>query len=262
MCNILSLDIVLGSVISALFFARLFAVAILPYGLASLALTVWIIYTADHLLDARAISKVAASERHRFHQKHFHLLKIIVAIAVLLDVVLIFFMRKPVFVSGIFLAAFVFVYLLAQRYLRVLKEFFVAFFYTCGVLLPSLSVTSVELNFGYGLVIFQFLVIAWTNLLLFSWFDYDEDRTDLQDSFVTIAGKRFAYYFIGAVGIFNLCLSWWLWKIDFNLQVIVILAFMQLILLVILLLHRPMKRGNVYRLLGDAVFALPLVYIL
>jgi len=59
-------------VICASFFARLLDVAILPQGLISLGLTVWIIYTADHLLDAKKFkNKMRLTERHRFHQRHF-----------------------------------------------------------------------------------------------------------------------------------------------------------------------------------------------
>ena len=53
--NILSLDIAAGAVISAVFFAQIFNVQIKPYGLLALGLTVWIIYTVDHLRDAKKI---------------------------------------------------------------------------------------------------------------------------------------------------------------------------------------------------------------
>ena len=63
--NILSIDVVAGAVCSALFFARLLQVSLLPYGIISLALTVWIIYTADHLLDAKRVEGVATTRRCR-----------------------------------------------------------------------------------------------------------------------------------------------------------------------------------------------------
>ena len=68
--NTLSLDVSIGAVISAMFFAEVLQVKILPYGLATLALTVWIIYTIDHLRDARAIGTKASTARHLFHQHY------------------------------------------------------------------------------------------------------------------------------------------------------------------------------------------------
>lgn len=260
-CNVLSLDIVLGSVVCALFFAKIFNVTILLYGICSLALTVWIIYTTDHLLDARSIRKTASSERHRFHQRHFHTLKRIVAIGIFLDLLLIFFMRKPVFIWGVCLAVLVLSYLLLQQYLKIAKEFFVALFYTCGVLLPALAVTKVELNFLYMLVIVQFFLVAWTNLLLFSWFDYEEDRADMQQSFVTISGKRFSYYFINVMAALNFGISVVLWLNGLDVKVIITLMLMQAALILVLSFHQRMKYG-IYRLIGDAVFMLPVLYLI
>jgi hypothetical protein len=54
--NVLSIDVALGSVCAALFFGKYVAVGISPVTLAVLALTVWIIYTVDHLMDAKRIT--------------------------------------------------------------------------------------------------------------------------------------------------------------------------------------------------------------
>src|SRR4051812_9177927 len=69
--NLLSLDVALGAVISAAFLGRILHVNILPQGFILLGIVVWLIYTADHLLDAWSMREAATSERHRFHQKNF-----------------------------------------------------------------------------------------------------------------------------------------------------------------------------------------------
>ena len=51
--NILSIDVAIGAVVNARFFAHLFGVPILHQGLISLGLAIWIIYTTDHLLDEK-----------------------------------------------------------------------------------------------------------------------------------------------------------------------------------------------------------------
>jgi len=97
--NILSLDIVAGAIICAIFFARVFNVIILPYGLVSLGLTVWVIYTADHLLDASKLRTAASTSRHRFHQKHFGALLVAALLAAVVDGLQLFYIRRSVFVG-------------------------------------------------------------------------------------------------------------------------------------------------------------------
>jgi hypothetical protein len=92
--NILSIDIAVGAVICALYFSKIFEVEVRPYGLAALALTVWVIYTADHLRDARNILKRASSERHAFHQSHFGILLVLLICAVVADGVIIFLLSS------------------------------------------------------------------------------------------------------------------------------------------------------------------------
>ncbi|HZI26137.1 MAG TPA: hypothetical protein VFD46_13730, partial [Chryseolinea sp.] len=133
--NILSVDIAAGAVVSALFFAKIFDVQIKPYGLIALGLTVWIIYTIDHLRDAKNIKHSASTERHRFHQQYFHALIFCLGLAVLVDAVTIFFIRRQVLEWGLILWVAVVVYLMFQQFLRFLKEFFIATLYTSGVLL-------------------------------------------------------------------------------------------------------------------------------
>ena len=70
MCNLLSLDVAGGAVVCALFFSKLLSVTPYVQGMIALGLTVWVIYTADRLLDVRALKNAAASERHKFHQQY------------------------------------------------------------------------------------------------------------------------------------------------------------------------------------------------
>ena len=102
--NLLSLDVAVGAMISALFFARILTVSIFPADIVCLGLTVWMIYTVDHLFDARRIKGTASTERHRFHQDHFGVLLPLLALAAAGDLGLAFFIRTSVFQWGIYLA--------------------------------------------------------------------------------------------------------------------------------------------------------------
>jgi hypothetical protein len=260
--NILSLDIVAGAVIGALFFSELLNVCILPYGLVALALTVWIIYTADHLRDARFIKHEASSNRHRFHQHHFKKLLVLISITALVDSVIILFMRTPVFEWGLVLAGIVVLYLIIQQYLRVLKELFVALLYTCGVVLPSLAVTSVEPDLVHKVLIFQFALIAWINLLIFSWFDHAQDIADHQISFATLSGRSLTAVFIWGLSCIQILPVIIFWQNDFYRIPAVLFLLMNALLLVVFKGFNRPGRNDGFRLLGDAVFFIPGFYLI
>lgn len=258
--NILSLDVVAGSVICAVFFGHIFQVSVSSYGLAALALTVWIIYTIDHLRDAKSIPTVASTDRHRFHQKHFNLILIILGCVVTADFVLIWFVPHRVMVLGILLGSVVMVYLVLQRYLKFLKEFFVALLYTAGVLLPSLSAMALDLNPVDCVLIAKFFITALMNLLVFSVFDYKEDRNQKQHSFVTWFGPASTRTGILCLGSLNILLGFGLWST--NPGVAWIFISMNTMLLAILFFQKYLMSDNYYRILGDAVFFIPLFYVL
>lgn len=258
--NILSLDVAAGAVICAQFFGRIFQVTVSPYALATLALTVWAIYTADHLRDARAIRTVAATDRHRFHQKHFTAILILLLFAIAIDLFLVRLVPTNIVVPGCFLGSVVATYLVLQRSLKFLKEFFVALLYTAGVLLPSIALIAWDFSLIYWILIGKFFITALMNLLLFSLFDYKKDRHQQQHSFVTWFGPASTRKGILLLGTLNILLGIFLWS--FDPAVALIFIFMNVMLLSILIFQRHLVSDNRYRMLGDAVFFLPIFYLL
>jgi hypothetical protein len=260
--NVLSLDVVAGALVCALFFARVFSVSITPYGLLALGLTVWIIYTADHLRDATRIRQPASTARHRFHQQHFNTLKIVIAGMVILDGVTVTFIPIHVLGWGAALILAVSVYLVTHRFLKFLKELFIAVMYTCGILLPSLSVTHVELNATHYILILQFAILALVNLFMFSWFDRKLDQQDKQHSFVTLVGDRATRISIWLLIILEVSLTL-IHSFSGGLnKASLLLGFMGLMLLLIFIFRELLAKNDYYRLLGDAVFMIPIFYLI
>jgi hypothetical protein len=259
--NILSIDVVAGAVISALFFAKIFQVQIRAYGLIALGLTVWGIYTLDHLRDAKKIKHAASTSRHRFHQRHFRSLTILLCAIGVMDLGSIIFIKKQVFEWGLLLGLFVGLYLLIQHYLRFLKEFFIALLYTGGVLLLALSTKSVELTSIQYLIIVQFILIAWINLIMFSWFDQAYDQQDKQNSFVTILGggpTKIVLYVLMFLNFGLSLLGLLLWGINFPM---IILIAMNATLFLVFQFRKSLSKNDRYRLIGDAVFLFPALYL-
>ena len=255
--NILSIDIVAGAVASALFFGRIFQVQIKPIGLVALGLTVWVIYTIDHLRDATKIAHPAATLRHRFHQENFGSLLFFLAIAILADAVAIFFIRRQVFEWGLMLTSVVTLYLVFHRSLRFLKELFVASLYTAGVLLLSVTVTVLDASTQHYLMIFQFAIAAWTNLVLFSWFDQAFDQLNDQNSFVTVMGRKTAQTFLNYLFTVSFLLTTVQLIIASPLMPVLILLLMNAALFLIFVFRKHLEKDDRYRLIGDAVFFFP-----
>ena len=72
--EILSIDICIGVVGSGALAASLLHAEMRLVWWFLLPAAVWVIYTADHLLDARKIGQDIVNARHKFHRKHFTVL--------------------------------------------------------------------------------------------------------------------------------------------------------------------------------------------
>ena len=260
--NLLSLDVVAGAIVCAVFFSRVFHVSVRPFGLIALGLTVWIIYTVDHLRDARKIKGQASTERHRFHQIHYRRLIILCLVALGLDVIAIIFLKQQVLEWGVALSLVVFTYMVIQGSLKFLKETFIAILYTCGILLLSIPVTSIKLSSVHYILIVQFLATALANLLMFSWFDRELDQQDKRYSFVTKVGEASTRGVVWLLLILLLTLTVIQTFKGVLLVPSLIVGAMGVILLVIFICKESLARNDYYRLLGDAVFLLPSIYLL
>lgn len=259
-CNLLSLDVAAGAVICSLYFSKLLSVTPRVQGMLALGFVVWVIYTVDRLLDVRMMTNPAASERHQFHQRYQKLLWGLSILAGLATISFVSFLRTPVLMGGIFLSFLAGLYLLLQKYLKV-KEFFVATIYAAGVLLASLSVTSIEVSYLEWLLITQLFIVALINLLLFSWFEYDIDKKDGHSSFVIQWGKATGGKWVIGLATINFLITIWLVVQTSWLAPLLFLS-MTVVLIVIFFSHTFFQINARYRLLGDAVFFIPIIGLL
>jgi len=260
--NLLSLDIAIGAVGGACYFARILEVKVTPYALASLGLTVWIIYTADHLLDARKIQGPASTNRHRFHQQHFRALAVAVIVAAVVDFVMILFIKRAVLYGGFMMFTVVLLYLALHRKLAWLKEVVVAVLYGAGVLLPSLLVTPILLQIPDYALFVVFFITALINLLLFSWFDREYDLADRHQSFVTLMGVRRTLMLLLVLFVLNVGICVYGLFIPGYQGAFLIPLLMNAVLGLILAFRGWFAYNDRFRLLGDAVFLLPFLYLL
>ena len=252
--NILSIDVALGAVCSALFFAKFSGIEVSEISLLLLALSVWVIYTVDHLSDASKIPGKASSGRHRFHQQHQSVLIRIVGIIIVTIIALLLFLPRPILIGGLMLSSFVMVYLLLNRHMAVTKEIIVAALYSLGVYLPS--VQDIQQPHLPILLLLGFFVTALMNLLIFSWYSVDEDLIDGHRSLIIKLGKhngRFVILLLYALQLF--LLIWARFEVPY-----ILLSVMCTLLMIVFCFPGYFKRSERYRI-GDVVFFISLTYL-
>jgi 4-hydroxybenzoate polyprenyltransferase len=258
--NILSIDVSIGAVVGTLFFAKhLHAFVPLP-SLVSLACTVWVIYTIDHLIDVRRLSAVASTERHRYHQKHFKSLTRWVVVLIAIDVLTLFLMPVATIKCGAILAGIVIAYVLLHKRLYVAKEFCVASLYVSGIALPVVSIKS--FNGEEFLILSVYFLLSYTNLVLFSLVEKESDLNDGHQSIATLLHSRVLIFLL----VFLFCITAYLCYVLFvhfnQRETSMIFVLMSTVLLLIFLAREALKKNSWYRLLGDLIFIFPALYLI
>ncbi|MEI9919573.1 MAG: hypothetical protein WDO14_12310 [Bacteroidota bacterium] len=257
--NLLSLDVALGAVICAAFFAKILRVHVLLQGYLLLGIIVWLIYTADHLLDAWTMREAATSERHSFHQKHFITILLAFLGAGIVAAGLIFLIRIQLISAGIVLSVFVVTYLLVNRGLKYFKELTGSLLYTGGVLLPAWSLHTQPATAGQLTLIIIFTLIAFTNLLIFARFSIGEDMLNRQKSLATIMGVKPMNTLISIV--FAISFSVMIYQAIQDVSSDLIILFVMELILLVIFVTKYFRYDDRYRLYGDAIFLLPVILL-
>lgn len=260
--NLLSLDVAIGATISALFLTKIFEVDFRMQGLLCLGLTVWLIYTMDHLVDASKLKNQASTERHRFHQRNFRAILVLAVVILLTIIPLLFFIYKPVLSMGIGLGILVVIYFIVQRKLSFLKEFLGAMLYSVGVMLPVIALSELSFNSLIAIPSILFFNTALINLVLFSWFDRDKDKLDNHPSLVTSVGDKLSKGILYFLFAFQMAVFIYAFGTGMSYLMLLIFVAMYLVLLLIFVQSRWFALNDRYRLAGDAVFLLPLIYLI
>ncbi|MEM9983297.1 MAG: hypothetical protein AAF734_12435 [Bacteroidota bacterium] len=265
--RVLSIDVALGAGVMAYFFGYYTQVTIpwIEYGI--LGLTVWLIYTADHLMDAYRITHTAHTYRHFFHQLYFEII-LVVAVFILLLTAWLTWMYLPsltfrygLLVSGLVLLHFGLAAIdRLQHWLIFHKETRTALVYTLGVSLPAFSKSAVSL--GALLLSAPFLLVflvAYSNLLLISFFERSSDEEDNQVSLARKLGEYQLTQLILIVFFLQACIILYgIWQgIPFAL--LLLIGLMTVTLAIILHYKRTFKYHESYRALADAVFFYPCI---
>lgn len=229
---------------------------------------VWIIYTLDHLWDAKSREPQFLPDRHLFHLKYFNILVytlIFVVIATAIDAFQ--FLNTDQWKLLGFCLLGCGVYFVLNIYLEsifLMKELIISFLYTIGISFPILAQPDLHLHLPDYLFLGMIFFTAWLNLLAFAKISINEDQISKFKSLALVMGvvglKR-----IFVVSAFVYCILFIL-NVFFHyndamfyIMILVSIGLVQMMIFIFSNKETPLK---VLRLVGDMVFMLPFFLLL
>ncbi len=268
----LSIDVTAGAIISSLYVAKLFGVRLEESMLIGLGVAIWLIYTVDHLFDAKKSIGYSTNQRHAFHQKYFRPIAVIAFIVFFIGVFNLYYLPWATTKLGLILALLVAVYIGSLHLLKLNKtwhkEILAAIIYSFGIFVAPLSLLEQWDIFVFYVFVVFFLIVL-TNLLVFPLFEYESDRNDNNQSIVTLYGKPFVRKLTTVILVLNLllivCGMVYLNPVMTGARWLsseYILFMMTLVLAMLLMFPNFFQRNDRYRLVGDGIFFFPLIYLL
>lgn len=259
----LSLDITAGSLVMCLFIGKLFAVAVSNSMLLGLALAIWLIYSGDHLLDAKKAKEQVSNPRHAFHKKFFQIISGIALIAFSVGLWNLKFLPERTMIFGAVLAGLSLLYLVysytAKRAFN--KELFAALVYAFGVSVAPLSLLK-YFHTEYLWTVLIVVLLAYSNLLIISDYESHVDREDNQQSVALRLDNRWFKKVITISLILCFMLTQAYWFETANTLAYFIFMLMLLVLSALYIKPKWFSKGLLYRILGDGIFFLPIFYLL
>jgi|GEM_PF-1341430 len=261
--HFLSLDIVLGALASSCFAARLFAVDPGWVWWITLALTVWLLYTGDHVLDAWRNRKKTERELHVFINKNRRTIVWSMGVVTVIDMLLIFnlldqhLMKYALVLAGLVLLFYAMRHIFRKnRFFFIPGEFFVLFIYMAGTWLGPASAVKNGFVASQGMIALIFAGVLLMNLGVISLYDIKLDnRLGIGSLANALGTKRTRRLLIGTSIIIYLVslLQFLVFEMDRYFKYALILAGMAIILLMVLLYPSRFRKNDYYRLAADAV---------
>lgn len=270
--QLLSLDIVAGAVGGGVMAAEVLQVTLPDIWWVVFPIAVWVLYTSDHLLDARRLGDQATTDRHIFHVVHYRSIFTVWILLLVGCIVVVpwFVPRRYIFLAlltgGISVIHFGLVWLVKDKVTPWLaKEAGVALVYTAGVWGGALVLLNGLPTWSAMLLILQFFFLALINLLTFGIYEELSDQLNGFTSWARGMGRQMSRFMLLIMaGFCLLCEGIILFNHHF-VSDIWMAACTQFVMLGVLMwvafdTNRFSPRER-YRAVADAAFLIPLSWI-
>ena len=261
--HFLSLDIVAGALASSCLAARLLGSNPGWAWWLTLALTVWLLYMGDHVLDAWRHRKKSDRELHHFIFRNRSILLYAMGVIAIVDILLIFnsldraFLKYALTLAGLVLAFYAMRHLFKKnRILKIPGEAFVLILYMAGTWLGPIVSRQVEFGSPDALIALIFAAVLLMNLGVISLYDIQLDTRLGIASLAHTLGRNTTRKTLVVTGISVYLLSvlqFLVFGLDQYSQFALILSGMATILLMVLFLPSYFRKNEYYRWTADAV---------
>ncbi len=264
--QLLSLDVVLGAMATGAYAAKLLDVSPNYWWWPALALSVWVVYTSDHLIDSFSRKNNALIHRHKLHYRYRHIFIFAVTFSSVVALNLVWFLLdKKILTGGLIIGIGAIVYLVLvgegnKKNFYFQKEFFISLFYTAGIWLAPLVWNPKPLSPSIYGIIFVFIILVWIEGLIVAVYEYEMDKSDRHISFATKYGIHKSRAFIKLLfGVLLVFISILLFNTNSTTEFLaVIMEFvMAIALFLIYLFHMYLYRHELYKTFGEMIFWLP-----
>jgi 4-hydroxybenzoate polyprenyltransferase len=269
--NILSLDVIAGALAGGIMASVLLDTSPGWAYWVVLPITVWLIYTTDHLIDGYRAGKNARHKRHIFHRNKLKTLSISIGVLSLFSGYIAFAYLQPgIFRFGIFLGIAVIAYLLLillmgkRSSIWLPKELLVAAFYTTGIWIPVIMLSEETISQVF-FPAFLFFLLAFEDLILLSLMEMEGDRQQGSSSLALILGGKRTGILLNLLSVIIAIAAALIVLSAVNTSFVragLILLLMQLTLSLIYHNSNRLRSDDSYRYLSEAVFFLPALMLI
>ena len=217
-------------------------------------------------MDAQRIKGQAQSGRHKYYQQNFKMLSIYQLSLLIVLLLASWYVPENIARAGIVLAVISLIYFLLLFIILpknfFFKEVFISVVYVGGLILaPVITCSHPPLVSDY-LLWLQIFILALTNTFILAWFDYDIDAKEGHVSLAQLFGKksiyRLSFVLLGIVGMLII--------ISFGIAPYLdshfIIVAMTLPLIFSLQFNTYFRKNEIYRVVSDAIFIIPVLSLI
>jgi len=266
--NIYSIDVVIGSLMMGIFAVRILEVHPPACWYLILALAVWVFYTTDHLLDALKGKNRSTIPRHLVHYTNRHLIiPLWLAATIIAGVMAIIKLDLKIIYGGLLLGGLILAYFIVLFFNRkrfpwlLQKELIIGVIYVTGIWMAPLVWYGSTPSGIIMILMGNMILLAWSEGILLSGFELEEDLRNKHTSFATMFGKRVAGIFVTILLIFVISSDVFLFfygSYSLTIKVsLIIQTSMSLILFLLQFFPEHFYRHQLYRYVGEFTFWLP-----
>ncbi|TGK34707.1 hypothetical protein EHQ12_04855 [Leptospira gomenensis] len=261
--NVLSLDIVAGSLSSVWFVSTLLGSDLRTVYWFLLPASVWVIYTADHLLDGWRSGNESANVRHEFHYKNRIFLSIIACLSAIFCLIGgIMFLREWVVLVALILGTFALIHVILAFVQPVFfwKECSVSVLYTAGIWFGPILTGRLE----FSRILepcFCFLLTALCNSFMNSYMEREIDRKENMESILKTISPTALKRCVFTLAVIGTILdAFWLFRSGWSVwPESVYFCVGYLVPVAILLGESRFQNSQRFRILGEGYFILAVI---